>query len=711
MVWFKRLRAPQVFIPGLLILGLLVVWGLRILWQPAPPTALLGCPKPIAPPAVQILSRSDILHLSANQAARVRFLLATQALAAGQGKQALPWLQGLEENYPLLGVEVAIKQAQAYALAGNTRQALAAWHAVLDHYPNHPASAEALYTLGQVDHSQWDQALTQFPSHPCSVQIARQLLRQNPDQPHLLLLLARYGLYLPDITTVLDRLVESYGQQLQPAEWETVAFGYWSLGLYDQAGAAYASAAPTPLNLYRHGRGLQLGGHPSQSAYLQLVQQFPQAQETGLALVHLGELSSAPQAQTYLDRVVHQFPNQAPLALQSQIDLFTKTGKKAAAAQARAQLLATYSSSEPAAQVRWQLAQQEHQGGNLPGALAWARQVLQENPHSPEAGAAGFWAGRWYQELGKNRQARQLWQQVLHQSPHSYYAWRSAALLGLPGGDFTTINTLHPCQQQTCQSPLERSPLPQVSREIQELYHLHQDWDAWALWQGEFSDPSQPSVAEQFTDGLLRVGAGDYLGGIYALTSLDQRQDPIHLAQVDLLRRQPAYWYGIYPVPYLTQVESWARRYQLNPLLVMGLIRQESRFDATILSPVGAVGLMQVMPNTAAWVAAQIHLSSYTLTTPADNLHLGTWYFWQAYLGANKNTLLAVAGYNAGPGNVTHWVHQYGLGDPDQFVEQIPYPETRGYVKAVFGNYWNYLQLYDACLLKPLERGGLKNNC
>ncbi|MGB0563917.1 MAG: transglycosylase SLT domain-containing protein, partial [Spirulinaceae cyanobacterium] len=58
------------------------------------------------------------------------------------------------------------------------------------------------------------------------------------------------------------------------------------------------------------------------------------------------------------------------------------------------------------------------------------------------------------------------------------------------------------------------------------------------------------------------------------------------------------------------------------------------------------------------------------------------------------NSMLAIASYNAGPGNVNQWLKRFGLSDPDEFVEEIPFGETKGYVESVFGNYWNYLRLY-----------------
>lgn len=125
-------------------------------------------------------------------------------------------------------------------------------------------------------------------------------------------------------------------------------------------------------------------------------------------------------------------------------------------------------------------------------------------------------------------------------------------------------------------------------------------------------------------------------------------------------------------------------------------MRQESRFEPEIRSSAGAVGLMQVMPDTGTWVAEQAgYDSEFQLIDPADNIQLGTWFLAYTHREYEGNSMLAIASYNAGPGNVNDWVQRFGYNDPDVFVEQIPFPETKGYVESVFSNYWNYLRLYD----------------
>ncbi|PMB23101.1 tail length tape measure protein, partial [Fischerella thermalis CCMEE 5319] len=152
-----------------------------------------------------------------------------------------------------------------------------------------------------------------------------------------------------------------------------------------------------------------------------------------------------------------------------------------------------------------------------------------------------------------------------------------------------------------------------------------------------------------------------------------------------------------YPFPYLKEIEYWSRQRQLNPLLVTALIRQESRFQPKIKSVANATGLMQVLPDTAKWIAPQIKEDSkkINLEDPNDNIMLGTWYLDHTHQQYGNNSLLAIASYNAGPGNVAKWLQTIPTQDPDEFVELIPFDETKNYVRQVFGNYWNYLRLYN----------------
>ncbi|HEY9622077.1 MAG TPA: transglycosylase SLT domain-containing protein [Crinalium sp.] len=633
---------------------------------------------------------------------RARYLLAIDLINQNRGGAALPLLQKLEQSYPVLAPYILVKRAQAYTASNQPQQANATWQQIVQQYPDHPIAAEALYALGKTNPQYWDQILQNFPAHPHAIEIAETRLAQNPNQPTLLLLLAKHGLYLKDIDLVLDRLVNDYSAQLTPEDWEAIAFGYWENQRYGSAGRAYGRSPQTPLNMYRTGRGAQLGKRTEDAiaAYQTLIQTFPDAPETGLALVRLGKLTKPTEAIAYLDQAINRFPDRAAEALLERAKILDELGSPQSASQARQSILTQYSKSDTAAELRWTLTEQRMQAGDFQSAWNLAQQIVKENPTSEYAPEAAFWIGKWQQQAGRTQEAKTAFEYVLMHYPESYYAWRSAVYLGWNVGDFTTVRQNLP----QVVKPSQRSRLPAGSDTLRELYQLGQDADAWALWQTEFKNVRQPTVAEQFTDGLMRLGVGDNLDGIFMLSSLSNRELPKEKEEYASLKQQAGYWQSLYPFPFLNSIEQWSQQRQLNPLLVTALIRQESRFEPKIQSSAGAVGLMQVMPDTADWIAEQINLTDFDLNKPDDNLKLGTWYLNYTHEEYSNNSLFAVASYNAGPGNVADWIDRFGFSDPDLFVEQIPFPETKGYVESVFANYWNYLRLYNPEVSQQLAR-------
>ncbi|WNZ26232.1 transglycosylase SLT domain-containing protein [Leptolyngbya sp. NK1-12] len=625
---------------------------------------------------------------------RARYLLATDLIAQDRGGQALPLLDGLEKSYPVLEAQILAKRAQAQAATGDATEAEKTWKALIKQHPDDPATAEALFQLGRKDSKYWDQALEKFPAHPRSLEIVQARLEKDSKQPQLLLLLARHGIHLDGIIPVLNRLKKDYADQLKPEDWEAIAFAFWENAYYGSAGDAYAKAPPSALNLYRAARGAQLGERyqDAEQGYRALIQAFPNEKETGMALLRLADLADKPEeAISLLDQAIERFPEQAAEALLAKSKILQKQNSPQLALQIRQSVLEKYGNSEAAAKIRWEQAELLQQQGDLNGAWAWAKQIVEQNPDDELAPMAAFWAGKWATQLNQQTQAQEFFQHTLSRYPDSYYAWRSAALLGWDVGDFSTLRQKIPQVTKVGQ----RVTLPAGSEALQELYRLGQDRDAWTLWQVEFTNRLKPTVAEQFTDGLLRLSMDDHLNGIFMLSSLAWRETPEEQAEYKALKQQIGYWQALYPFPYMETIEQWAQQRQLNPMLVIALIRQESRFEPEIESSAGALGLMQVMPETGDWVAKQIGLQNYSLTNPVDNINLGTWYLDYTHREYTNNSMLAVASYNAGPGSVADWIKKYGLEDPDRFVEEIPFPETRGYVESVLGNYWNYLRLYN----------------
>jgi soluble lytic murein transglycosylase len=142
-----------------------------------------------------------------------------------------------------------------------------------------------------------------------------------------------------------------------------------------------------------------------------------------------------------------------------------------------------------------------------------------------------------------------------------------------------------------------------------------------------------------------------------------------------------------FPLPFREQVEAKARAVGLEPALLFGLIRQESRFISDARSGVGASGLMQLMPATAKWTARKVGLDyrADMITDRDTNLHLGAAYLKRLLDDFDGSLAMAAAAYNAGPGRPRRW-REGALMEPAAWAETIPFNETRDYVKKVLSN-------------------------
>ena len=152
-----------------------------------------------------------------------------------------------------------------------------------------------------------------------------------------------------------------------------------------------------------------------------------------------------------------------------------------------------------------------------------------------------------------------------------------------------------------------------------------------------------------------------------------------------------------YQMHYQDTINDYAKIYILDPYLVTALIREESYFNPQAGSGAGARGLMQLMPATASYIAYKSNINysgAGSLYNPVKNIELGCAYLDYAKNQLYENDMLAVASYNGGPNAVRSWKSTLNYQNFDEFIENIPYPETRDYVKKVYRSYWVYLNAY-----------------
>jgi soluble lytic murein transglycosylase len=157
-----------------------------------------------------------------------------------------------------------------------------------------------------------------------------------------------------------------------------------------------------------------------------------------------------------------------------------------------------------------------------------------------------------------------------------------------------------------------------------------------------------------------------------------------------------------FPMPYREKVMSHATAKQLDPSVIYGVMRRESLFDSNAKSPVGALGLMQLMPATARYVAKGLGLKKpkqADILEIENNINFGTQYFRTVLNRFDNNISLAAAAYNAGPSNVKRWLPSTKNMPADLWVETVPYKETRNYVQAVLA----YATVFDTFLGKDVR--------
>ena len=153
----------------------------------------------------------------------------------------------------------------------------------------------------------------------------------------------------------------------------------------------------------------------------------------------------------------------------------------------------------------------------------------------------------------------------------------------------------------------------------------------------------------------------------------------------------------LYPYDYRSYIETSAAQQRTDPFLVAAVIKHESKFQTTARSDGGAVGLMQLMPQTAAWIAGQLGepFTEDYLYDPALNIRYGVWYLAELEREFGGNDILALAAYNAGRGNVRDRMERRHWTDQFDEIDAIPYPETRLYVRRVLEDREQYKRLYD----------------
>ena len=288
-----------------------------------------------------------------------------------------------------------------------------------------------------------------------------------------------------------------------------------------------------------------------------------------------------------------------------------------------------------------------------------------------------YWQGKIAYLLGKYHEAKNLFKAATDNFPPSYYsAIGRKALENLDNEAYFIPAAFFSNKTQTKQAKADNSLPIQRAQKLLKL-----GLNNLALKELAYIDQRQNPLEVS----SLYKEAGDFYHSY--LTARGQIYNPAAL---------PLYLLA-FPEAYKETVEIIAGKLKIDPFLIYAIMMQESEFDMTAVSRAGAIGLLQIMPITGKMIAQGLSHASFQgddLLEPAINIYFGAWYLKTLITKFKGNLPLAIAAYNAGPNAVDEWLKKWNRNDMDEFIENIPYQETRKYVEKVLGYYEAYKTIY-----------------
>jgi soluble lytic murein transglycosylase len=317
---------------------------------------------------------------------------------------------------------------------------------------------------------------------------------------------------------------------------------------------------------------------------------------------------------------------------------------------------------------------------------AEAGQLLSEHlnlfPQSDRCPAALYFLGRLSEASSGKAGARASYRKILEAYPNNYYAALAAerlkpeiiAAAPPPSVDFAPATVT---SRRISRSRLLASAGLYEWANQELLFSAKEDGQPQVI-AVELARQASSRGAPEEGIRYIKAFVPNYLG------------TPLDAASLEM-------WRLAFPLPFRQQIETYGKAQGLDPYLLAGLIRQESEFDADVVSRAGAYGLMQVMPATGRELSRSLKLGRFgtnLLSNPGYNIRLGTVYFRSLLDAVAGSTEAALASYNGGKTRVDDWLTWGAFSEPAEFVETIPFSETRTYVQAVLRNAWMYRRIY-----------------
>lgn len=300
---------------------------------------------------------------------------------------------------------------------------------------------------------------------------------------------------------------------------------------------------------------------------------------------------------------------------------------------------------------------------------------------NPQSSQILFWTAKYLMKIQKEDEAKGYFKRLMEKYPDSYYSYRASksGMTSIASWSFSHV------QLPDLKDFSIDFPFDEVNINDAAFIKL-------------FFELGDTQILEEIPlDNLAVKSWCEYKKG-NAAKSVYYANRYISDTKKNIPYSNPV-WKLAFPIYYSDYINENCAMRNLDPFLVLSLIREESHFVEDARSSSNAMGLMQLMMPTASYIAELKGMQApdgIKLNNPKYNIELGTAYFAYVLEATSNNTMYAIGGYNGGPNAMNKWVEKLKIVDTDEFVEKIPYAESKNYIKKVFRSRYNYAQIYGA---------------
>jgi soluble lytic murein transglycosylase len=353
-------------------------------------------------------------------------------------------------------------------------------------------------------------------------------------------------------------------------------------------------------------------------------------------------------------------------------------------------MLENFPEGKYASDAKWRVLWEDFRSGRYADAGFGWEEAAREQPGSEESAKLLYWAGRSYQAAGRFDRAEPLYRQVLLGYQNTYYGRRALEHLSEIKDQRSSLAAL-----EAARSGIDLGEALKVDRvplqtRIAQLY-------AAGLSDEALREAENAARGKRDDTAFLAMAAwihADRRRNLDAFRTI-REAFPFHASATGDLLPRPI-WELFYPLGYWDAIVRYSGERGLDPYLVAALIRQESTFNPRVKSQAGARGLMQILPSTGRLLARQerVRYDISDLYDPEINIRYGTRYLKDVLGSFGGRVDYALASYNAGPHRVRRWTGMDLTIPSEVFIEEIPFDETRDYVKLVLRNEMLYRRLY-----------------